>query len=118
MCQTKLNHMNVRYCLFDECEDRDDFRNCIDRGQICKWCEANLKEHGLDEQTLADVKRLLSWCKRDTITSSIVGALQTPWVTLVLGASSGWLLRNFVKISHWTECGRDYGDYTFVGDSA
>lgn len=101
MCQTSLNHLEVRYCLFDECEDREEFRQCIDHGQVCKWCEAKLKEYGLDGQTLSDVKRLLAWCKRDTIASSVVGTFQTPWVTLALGVSFGWLLRNFVQIAHW-----------------
>lgn len=101
MCQISLNHLEVRYCLFDECEDRVQFRLCIDRGQICKWCEAKLKECGMDEQTLKDVNRVLRWYKRDTFTSSIIGTFQTPWVTLALGVSFGWLLRNFVQISHW-----------------
>lgn len=101
MCQTSLTHLDVRYCLFDECEDRAEFRECIDRGQICKWCEAKLKEYGTDDQTLKDVKKVLYWCKRDTLSSSILGTFQTPWVTLVLGASLGWLLRNFVQTSYW-----------------
>jgi len=96
-----LGHAEVRYCLFDQCEDRAELGKCIDLGQICPQCEGELKRLQVDDQMLADIRKVLRWCKKDTLGSSVASALRMPLVTLVLGASVGWFSRNFIQNAYW-----------------
>jgi hypothetical protein len=91
MTRYDLSHQFQDYCLFDDCVDRSTFRDCIDHGYICTVCENKLRTFAvISEQLIDDVKKVLSWCKRNTTRGVIRDIFTKPITTLIIGAYVGW----------------------------
>lgn len=100
LSKTNLMHLSPRYCLFDDCVDRNDFTKCINKGIICEECLAKLKKENVSQEILHDIERMTNWCKRNSIWYSIKKTIMNPIFTLVLGTVTGWLASMFVGIQY------------------
>ena len=82
--RTRLYHPEPDACLFHDCEDRSELRDCMDAGQISDKCRSILKEKGVSNFAIADVQNVLNWCKRNTLPITIRHFLNNPWVVALL----------------------------------
>jgi len=97
-----LFHPASKRCLFDECVDRTSFAPSIDHSDICAECRAKLKQGGISDIEIRDVEKILSWCKRNTGSHSIVAkTFMNPLSSLVFGVSLGWLSQNLISPSNF-----------------
>lgn len=96
-----FSHGRTSYCLFDDCEDRSIFRECIETSEICEFCEPKLwQSRRIDSQTIDDAKRVLSWCrKNDLLLKSKLVAID-PVLALGLGAFLGWAI-SYLNPGKW-----------------
>lgn len=101
MAKKDMCHFAEKYCLFDECEDRSNFRYVLDQGQICSECIAKLKESNVSQLIINDVLRVLGWCSRDSLRYSIILAAKNPLTTIIFGTCIGWLCRAFIESSYY-----------------
>lgn len=100
-CKTDLTHFGEEMCLFNECEDRAMLAECIAAAAICQRCETTLKLHEIDDSTVKDVRRVLSWCQRNTWRTALRYTIANPLTSLGLGIASGWLVSLFLDVKYW-----------------
>jgi hypothetical protein len=95
-----LYHAVPKLCLFDECVDRASFAPSIDRCEICAACKSELKQCGISDNEISDVEKILSWCKKNTGSHSLIAkTFMNPLSSLVLGVSLGWLSQSLISPS-------------------
>lgn len=100
MAKSDLIHSQFRSCLFDDCEDRRNFSDGIDKGLICKQDIARLEQLGVNGMIVNDACTVLAWTKRKTLVFALKRTINNPVTTLVLGVIAGWLLQLYVPASY------------------
>jgi hypothetical protein len=90
LCKHDLIHTLNNFCLFDDCVDRPNFSGCIEQGKICERCHSHLKDYGLGQKLLADVFKVLKWCRTNSVSESIKKTALHPLTMLFLGFVFGW----------------------------
>jgi hypothetical protein len=101
LCKTDLIHTKSNYCFFDDCVDRSSFTRCIDLGEICEECHAELKRCNIGEEVINNVMAVLKWCKTKSMRYSTVTALSHPLTLLALGGILGWFGSALVAPGHY-----------------
>jgi hypothetical protein len=86
ICKQELLHKRHSYCLFDYCSDQSDFKDNIDHGQICSDCYGKLKNIGINEGMLKDIKKVLGWCKGAAIKYALKKTFRNPLTNQLAGA--------------------------------
>ena len=87
-----LTHYGDPDCAFNDCEDRDLLRGCIESGMICSArCMGKLKSANVPDSTIESVKHVLRWCSRPTWGHAVKCTFQNAYVGLAIGTGIGWL---------------------------
>lgn len=107
VCELLLNllkkniaHTKVNFCLFDDCDDREEFGHIINKGIICDSCKAELASV-LSEKSRKDVENILKWCSKNSFTFAFENAIQKPLSTLFLGLALGWFAKTFIRAEYY-----------------
>jgi uncharacterized membrane protein len=93
-----LEHLTPQACLFDDCEDRASLRECIEMGEICVVCRAELKKRNVSNRIIDEVNEVLRWCKKNSFAITLRHTVNDQWFMLIAGIvfalPAGWLITN------------------------
>lgn len=95
--KTNLTHFDNNHCIFNECEDRELLSTIIEHGEIGPECLAKIKNANVSDSELRSIRRVLRWCRTNSISNIVAQLLRDPLLTLVAGAGIGWLASIFMS---------------------
>jgi|GEM_PF-5598614 len=92
-----IMHYLANGCLFDDCVDRKTFANNINRSYICSKCHSELKRRNVSDRALNDVQKVLRYCRKNDLKTSLINTAKNPATNLLVGAVIGWVAQVFAN---------------------
>ncbi len=102
LAKQDMMHQATNYCLFDDCEDRAEFRRWMKKGEeICTHCSAKLQAANISKDVIEQAKRMLRWCNHVSPGYVVSKTMMNPVSTLAIGTALGWAAKTFIPGEHF-----------------